>query len=118
MIMEKTYTLNVICSNCDWDGSVAILRGVLLVNRECERCGCTTLRKKKGLTATDPEYWKRHIFVESTDGFKVKTGCAFDNLEPGAYGLVCQCPKHSVYCAGPKIEPGSGGFGTAGWGTK
>ncbi len=26
--------------------------------------------------------------------------CAFDNIPPGIYGLVCYCPRCTTYCLG------------------
>jgi hypothetical protein len=39
-----------------------------------------------------------------------RTGCAFDGLPPGVYGLVCTCPRCQIYCgASPfKILAASG----------
>jgi hypothetical protein len=34
------------------------------------------------------------------DNWWNKIPCAFDNLPPGVYGLVCQCPKCTPYCTG------------------
>ena len=40
--------------------------------------------------------------------------CAFDNLPPGFYGLVCSCPKCSPsYRAGGGVSVTSSGTGTA-----
>lgn len=42
---ENTYTLDLACGNCHFDGSVSILKGVLIVEEKCPNCGCKTLRK-------------------------------------------------------------------------
>jgi hypothetical protein len=40
---NNVYTLNVVCSNCEYSGTCEIPRGVLVGNAECSNCGCSTL---------------------------------------------------------------------------
>lgn len=54
MVKSKTYTIDTICSNCDYDGKCILPRGMkvseVLPKSECPQCGCNTLSKKSKIT--------------------------------------------------------------------
>lgn len=44
--MSGTYSINIICSNCDHVGTISIRKGTKVPNNiECPNCGCETARK-------------------------------------------------------------------------
>ena len=42
---DETYTLNAVCQNCDYAGSVKIKKGMPVSEACCPKCQCQTLRK-------------------------------------------------------------------------
>jgi predicted nucleic-acid-binding Zn-ribbon protein len=43
-ITDETYKIGVVCSNCEYHGLAHILKGTLVSQTQCPRCGNKTLR--------------------------------------------------------------------------
>jgi len=48
-----TYTMDVACSNCEWEGEANIPKGTKVNDAACPQCGCVELFKPKGEDETD-----------------------------------------------------------------
>lgn len=47
---KKTYTVKVVCRNCNFTGEVQIGLGVLVAQRACTNCGCASLKAVQVMT--------------------------------------------------------------------
>jgi len=44
-VSDETYQESVVCGNCDFKGKVVILKGKLVGEATCPKCGNNTLRE-------------------------------------------------------------------------
>lgn len=56
--MSDTYSIDLVCSNCNYSGLVEIQKGKTvesaLITLNCPTCGCSTLRKRGSMIKSVP----------------------------------------------------------------
>ncbi len=52
--LSPTYTMDIVCSNCKYMGTVRIPKGTMIDNHPCPNCGNSTLHYYQEPVVIDP----------------------------------------------------------------